>query len=55
MPSTWQHYRRTADQLRHLLDNREAAAALTSDEADWAALLRDRLYELHNRRPTHEV
>ncbi len=53
MPSKWQHYRRTADQLRHLLDNEEARVWLTETERDWAAILRDRLYELHNRRPTY--
>lgn len=54
MPSKWQHYHRTADQLRHLLDSQEASAALDDAERDWAAILRDRLYELHNRRPTYE-
>ena len=39
-----------AEQLRYLLDNTEASAALFATERDWAAILRDRLCE----RPPYE-
>ena len=48
MPTPRQHWLRTANQLRHLLDSERAAAVLDDEERDWAALLRDRLYEIAN-------
>lgn len=53
--TVWHHFRRAGDQLRHLLDNDRAAEMLTEEELDWAVMLRDRFYELHNRRPTHDA
>lgn len=49
MPTPRQHWLRTANQLRHLLDSEPAAAALDHVERDWAALLRDRLFQAANR------
>jgi hypothetical protein len=55
MSSIWQHYVRAADEIRYLLANPKCRASLTVEEATLAEQLRDRLYQLHSRRPDYQL